>query len=131
MSPNSTTSKIRAPAISGTFYPSDPSELEASVQYFLREADEHFESTTSAPKAIIAPHAGYIYSGLTAAAVYNRLHPAREIIKRVVILGPCHRVAINGLALPSTEIFQTPFGDIPLDTNAIENIKDLDKGNQI
>jgi AmmeMemoRadiSam system protein B/AmmeMemoRadiSam system protein A len=126
MSPNSTTSKVRAPAISGTFYPSNPSELEASVQYFLREADKHFESTTSAPKAIIAPHAGYIYSGLTAAAVYNRLRPAREIIKRVVILGPCHRVGINGLALPSTEIFQTPFGDIPLDTNAIENIKDLD-----
>ena len=57
MSSNSTTNKIRPPAISGTFYPSNPGELGASVQYFLHEADKHFESATSAPKAIIAPHA--------------------------------------------------------------------------
>ena len=117
---------IRSPAIAGTFYSSNATELEATIQYFLDEANRVFGAPTNSPKAIIVPHAGYSYSGLTAAAVYNRLHPAREVIKRVIILGPCHRVAINGMALPSTDIFQTPLGDVPLDKNAIMKIRDLD-----
>ena len=121
-----TSNNIRPPAIAGTFYPSNPAELEATVQYFLNEANRVFEPTIRVPKAIIAPHAGYIYSGLTAAAAYNRLHPSREVIKRVVILGPCHRVAVDGMALPSTDTFQTPLGDVPLDTDAIKKINDLD-----
>ncbi len=123
-SPTSTTSQlIRPPAVAGMFYPSNPKELEASVQYYLSEAAAKFgPAAESAPKAIIAPHAGYVYSGLTAAAVYNRLAPARDIIKRVVILGPCHRVAVNGLALPSTEVFATPLGEVPLDLDAVASI---------
>ncbi len=114
---------IRPPAVAGMFYPSNPKELEASVQYYLTEAANKFAAAgKTAPKAIIAPHAGYVYSGLTAAAVYNRLAPARDIIKRVVILGPCHRVAVNGLALPSTEIFATPLGEVPLDMDAVARI---------
>ena len=126
MSLNSVRNNIRPPAAAGTFYPRNPDELEASVHHYLNKADSLFEATQQAPKAIIAPHAGYVYSGLTAAAVYNRLYPAREIIKRVIILGPCHRVAINGAALPSTEIFQTPMGEIPIDTKSMESIKHLD-----
>jgi AmmeMemoRadiSam system protein B/AmmeMemoRadiSam system protein A len=122
----STSDNIRPPAIAGTFYPNNPVELEATVQYFLSEAVIKFGPAVNVPKAIIVPHAGYIYSGLTAAAVYNRLQPAREIIKRVVILGPCHRIAINGIALPSTEIFQTPLGNILLDKDAITSILNLE-----
>jgi MEMO1 family protein len=122
--PSSTSSQlIRPPAVAGMFYPSNPKELEASIQYYLSEAAAKFEPAgETAPKAIIAPHAGYVYSGLTAAAVYNRLAPARDIIKRVVILGPCHRVAVNGLALPSTEVFATPLGEVPLDMDAVASI---------
>ncbi len=119
---NLDSSLIRRPAVAGMFYPSNPKELEASVQYYLNEAAAKFDQASSAPKAIIAPHAGYVYSGLTAAAVYNRLAPARDIIKRVIILGPCHRVAVNALALPSTEVFQTPLGDVPLDMDAVAEI---------
>jgi AmmeMemoRadiSam system protein B/AmmeMemoRadiSam system protein A len=123
---NNTPNNIRLPAIAGTFYPSNPAELEATVQYFLEKANNIFGPPINVPKAIIVPHAGYIYSGITAAAAYNRLHPARETIKRVVILGPCHRVAVDGMALPSTDIFRTPFGDVPLDIDAIKKINELD-----
>ncbi|HJO85930.1 MAG TPA: AmmeMemoRadiSam system protein B, partial [Rhodospirillales bacterium] len=125
MAPTSNTQSqlIRTPTVAGMFYPSNPKELEASVKYYLTEAAAKFEpAAKSAPKAIIAPHAGYVYSGLTAAAVYNRLAPARDIIKRVVILGPCHRVAVNGLALPSTEVFATPLGEVPLDMDGVTSI---------
>jgi AmmeMemoRadiSam system protein B/AmmeMemoRadiSam system protein A len=123
---NNMPDNIRPPAIAGTFYPSNPAELEATVQYFLDEANRVFGQPINVPKAIIVPHAGYIYSGLTAAAAFSRLHPARKAIKRVIILGPCHRVAVNGMALPSTDIFQTPLGDVPLDIDAIKKINDLD-----
>jgi AmmeMemoRadiSam system protein B/AmmeMemoRadiSam system protein A len=123
-SPSKTDSQlIRPPAVAGMFYPSNPKELEASVHYYLTEAANKFEMPSStAPKAIIAPHAGYVYSGLTAAAVYNRLLPAKDIIKRVIIMGPCHRVAVKGLALPSTEAFATPLGNVPLDMDAVASI---------
>ncbi|MBT3990613.1 MAG: AmmeMemoRadiSam system protein B [Rhodospirillaceae bacterium] len=122
LSPTISPDLIRPPAVAGMFYPSNPKELEATVEHFLSEATAKFDAAERAPKAIIAPHAGYVYSGLTAAAVYNRLRPAKDIIKRVVILGPCHRVAVNGLALPSTEVFQTPLGDVPLDMDAAAEI---------
>ena len=123
---NFASNRVRSPAIAGLFYPNDPNELEKTIHGYLAEAENIFEPAVSAPKAIIAPHAGYVYSGLTAAAVYRRLRPAQEIIKRVIILGPCHKVAVNGMALPDAEIFQTPLGDVQLDTAAIEKIKHLD-----
>jgi hypothetical protein len=75
-----------------------------------------------APKAIIAPHAGYIYSGPVAASAYKSLQAARGRIQRVVLLGPSHRVAFSGLAAASADYFATPLGDIPLDREAIEQI---------
>jgi AmmeMemoRadiSam system protein B len=82
-------------------------------------------SMQPAPKAIVVPHAGYIYSGSIAASAYARLVPARERIKRVVLLGPSHRVAFNGLAVSSADFFRTPLGKIPLDKKAIESITRL------
>jgi hypothetical protein len=75
------------------------------------------------PKAIIAPHAGYIYSGAIAASVYALVD--RASIRRVVLLGPTHRVAVRGLALPGCERFATPLGSIPIDAPAVELLKKL------
>ncbi len=122
---NFASDRVRSPAVAGIFYPNDPDELGATIQRYLEEAENIFEPAVTAPKAIIAPHAGYIYSGLTAAAVYNRLRPAREIIKRVIILGPCHKVAVRGLALPNDEIFRTPLGDVQIDMAAVQKLKHL------
>lgn len=79
----------------------------------------------SVPKAVVAPHAGYIYSGPIAASVYALLAPAANVIRRVVLLGPTHRVGVNGLALPSTSHFATPLGAIEIDTDAVAALSDL------
>jgi AmmeMemoRadiSam system protein B len=75
--------------------------------------------TSTQPKALIAPHAGYIYSGPIAASAYALLAPYAQTIRRVVLLGPCHRVAVRGLAVPHAIAFSTPLGDVPLDQDAI------------
>jgi AmmeMemoRadiSam system protein B len=103
------------------FYPDDPRELRAMLTEFLSVAPP----AGAVPKAIIAPHAGYIYSGPVAASVYARLKPARGVITRVVLLGPSHRVPFKGLALSSAARFTTPLGDIALDQEAAERIKNL------
>jgi MEMO1 family protein len=78
-----------------------------------------------APKAIIAPHAGYIYSGPIAGTVYARLAPARSVIRRVVLLGPSHRVYVRGLAAPEAQVFAMPFGAVPVDRDALDQLRDL------
>jgi hypothetical protein len=108
--------KVRRTAVAGSFYPADPNELRAAVQGYLESADG---KGTGIPKAIIAPHAGYIYSGPIAGSAYKRLVGARGRIKRVVLLGPAHRVGVQGLALSSADRFATPLGDIPVDLEAI------------
>ncbi len=113
---------VRHAAVSGQFYPNDQKELDAAVQYYLSQATP---KGGAAPKAIIAPHAGYIYSGPMAAEAYATLRPARNIIKRVILLGPCHRVALQGLGLPSVDYFRTPLGDISIDKIAIKEILSL------
>jgi len=77
------------------------------------------------PKALIVPHAGYVYSGSVAAEAYDRLRPARGIVRRVVLLGPCHRVPVRGLALPEAGAFATPLGEVPLDREAIASLAGL------
>lgn len=115
---------IRPPAVAGMFYPSDPAELRRTIDGFLAQArtdqpDVSVGSSSAdrrtAPKALIAPHAGYIYSGLVAASAYVRLAPLRGTITRVVLLGPSHRVGFRGLALSSADYFDTPLGRISLD----------------
>src|SRR3989338_8519952 len=104
-------SAIRAPAVARLFYPADPRQLAHEVQQLLAAVQPH-ELT---PKSLIVPHAGYIYSGPIAATAYATLQPIAARIRRVVLLGPTHRVAVRGLALPGVEAFDTPLGRIMLD----------------
>lgn len=112
---------IRTPAVAGMFYPIDPKEIQNVVRGFLQQV----KKPTVIPKAIIAPHAGYIYSGPIAASAYAYLHPLRTVIKRVILLGPSHRVSFEGLAASSAQHFATPLGNIPLDRKAIDDLLTL------
>ena len=112
---------VRPPAVAGTFYPADRNQLSALLRELLNATKVQGE----APKAIIAPHAGYIYSGAIAASAYAKLVPARETVTRVVLLGPAHRVGFVGLAVSSADAFSTPLGQIPLDQDAIALLLDL------
>ena len=112
---------VRTPAVAGLFYPDDPRELRGQVADFLAAAP----AGGAVPKAIIAPHAGYVYSGPIAASAYVRLQPARGRITRVVLLGPAHRVGFHGLALSGADYFQTPLGRIKIDKEAAEKISRL------
>jgi len=122
---------IRPAAVAGSFYPGNSQALAAAIDEFLSHAAADSRPATDSqtlkapPKAIIVPHAGYIYSGQAAATAYARLAPWRDSIKRVVLLGPVHRVAVRGLALPDTEAFATPLGTVALDLNAIASISDM------
>ncbi len=115
---------VRLPAVAGVFYPAEPADLAEEVSALLARSTDGARGKLL-PKAIIAPHAGYIYSGPTAAAVYARLALSRRQITRVVLLGPVHRVPVRGLALPGVQAFATPLGMIPLDAEAIERIAAL------
>ena len=112
---------IRSPAVAGLFYPADGRQLQHDVHTLLAKAKLHdFE-----PKALIVPHAGYIYSGSVAAAAYANLSSTAAAIQRVVLLGPAHRVAVRGLALPGVDVFDTPLGSIKLDTGLASAIAHL------
>ena len=114
-------SPVRHPAVAGQFYPDDPGELRAMLQEYLEAA----LAGGPVPRAIIAPHAGYVYSGLVAASVYVCLRPARERIRRVVLVGPAHRVPFRGLALPGVAAFATPLGPVPVDEAAGSRLLEL------
>ena len=101
---------VREPAVAGTFYPDNKQVLVSDIKA-LMDGVSPAERQVS-PKAMIVPHAGYIYSGQTAAIAYARLMPARHTIKRVVLLGPVHRVPVRGLALPDVDAFATPLGTV-------------------
>jgi AmmeMemoRadiSam system protein B len=116
---------LRPAAVAGSFYPGDATLLGSTVDALLAAAQPAVAGAArkgTVPKAIIAPHAGYVYSGPIAASIYALLAPARARITRVVLLGPAHRVAIHGMALPGVEAFATPLGKIGID---VENVKKL------
>jgi AmmeMemoRadiSam system protein B/AmmeMemoRadiSam system protein A len=100
------------------FYPRDARELEREVAELI-DGVENLAPRFGHPKALIVPHAGYIYSGPVAARAYDELAAARGVVKRVVLLGPVHRVPVRGLALPGAEAFDTPLGRIPVDAEAV------------
>jgi MEMO1 family protein len=116
---------VRPSAVAGTFYPSAAADLSHAVSALLAGAPELPEPLTLAPKALIVPHAGFIYSGTTAALAYAQLKSVRTVIRRVVLLGPAHRVAVRGLALPGSERFATPLGTVDVDSEAVAAIGDL------
>ena len=105
---------VRAPAVAGMFYPGDPAELRGMVMQLLSNAPSAAPDATP-PKALIAPHAGYVYSGSVAARAYKLIEPLRDTLRRVVMIGPSHRVYFQGIALPSARAFGTPLGEIPID----------------
>ena len=115
--------KIRPPAVAGMFYPADADDLQQTVEQHLGTVKT--SATEKPPKAVIAPHAGYIYSGPIAASVYARVRPARDSIRRVVLFGPAHRVPFPGLATSSADGFETPLGIVPLDREAIQTALNL------
>lgn len=107
---------IRQPAVAGSFYPADPHQLAADLRRML---DSVAGPRQLPPKALIAPHAGYVYSGPIAATAYARLSEAHRDISRVILIGPAHRVAFAGIGVSTADAFRTPLGDIPLDGAAI------------
>lgn len=122
--------RIRRPAVAGTFYPGSPHALEEAVCGYLRAADAAGErrpdaDREAAPKALIAPHAGYVYSGFVAASAYVRIAPRAAEIRRVVLLGPAHRVPVRGLAAPTCDVFETPLAPARLDREALARISAL------
>ncbi len=114
--------KIRSPAVAGMFYPAAADTLSEMVDDMLAQARPAADMRA---KALIAPHAGYIYSGPIAASAYAQLQKYRAQISRVVLLGPVHHVPVYGLALPEADFFSTPLGKIPLDPDAIRAIQAL------
>jgi MEMO1 family protein len=112
---------IRPAAVAGMFYPAEPRQLAHDVKQYLADA-RPFDLV---PKALIVPHAGYIYSGAVAATAYATLRTIASRIRRVVLLGPTHRVAVRGLALPGADAFDTPLGRVTLDATGARAIAHL------
>jgi hypothetical protein len=114
---------VRPPAVAGQFYPDDPEELKKAVNGFLADATAPCDDAV--PKAVIAPHAGYMASGPIAGSAYACLRRGRDTFKRVVLLGPSHFVAFRGLAASSAGIFQSPLGSVPVDQEAVGHARAL------
>ena len=111
----STPTAVRPAALAGRFYPAAAQALRAQLADLLARAAPVSTPVGARPKLIVVPHAGYVYSGAVAAAAYARLRPQARDIRRVVLLGPAHRVALHGLALPQAQAFETPLGRVPID----------------
>lgn len=109
--------RVRQPAVAGQFYPGTAQELEQQVDGLLAQAEE---PEGEVPKAVIAPHAGFMFSGAVAATAYKRLAPARGRIRRVVVLGPSHFVPVLGLAASSAAHFSTPLGEMAVDAEGLD-----------
>ena len=107
---------VREPAVAGLFYPAAKSQLRQTVDRLLHHAALH---SGVSPKALILPHAGYVYSGAAAAAACKLLQPLRTRIRRVALFGPAHRVYLDGMSVPSADAFRTPLGDVALDSKVI------------
>jgi AmmeMemoRadiSam system protein B len=112
--------KVRPPAVAGTFYPGDPKALRKEI---LRYLETTLPPEGLRPKGAIVPHAGYVYSGPVAATAYAALAPLRGIARRVVLVGPSHRVPFDGLAIPTAEAFDTPLGRVTIDQDALDRAR--------
>ena len=105
-------SRVRPPAVAGLFYPEDPAALAVAIERALTVPVPDEEP---APKALIVPHAGYVYSGPTAGVAYARLRRLRGTVERVVLCGPAHRAWVDGIAVTGADAFATPLGSVPVD----------------
>jgi AmmeMemoRadiSam system protein B len=125
---------VRPPAAAGTFYPDDASLLASEVDAMLDQAEQRLTRRAldrgelrehERPKALVVPHAGYEYSGATAAAAYAELAPFVRDIARVVLLGPAHRMPVAGLASPGASGMRTPLGVVPIDEDSIARVASI------
>jgi AmmeMemoRadiSam system protein B len=114
-------SEVRAAAVAGRFYPGQTAQLEQDVDAML----QHAQTDAPCPKALVAPHAGYVYSGQIAAEVYARVRNGADHISRVILLGPSHRVGFDGIATSSADFYTTPLGQIPLDKSSMARVEEL------
>lgn len=112
----------RAPAVAGAFYPANPVVLGRQIDAFLAGVKD---KAPIGPKALIVPHAGYIYSGPIAATAFAQLAPIASRIRRVVMLGPAHRLPFGGIAYPSADRLLTPLGPVTVDRSALAGLADL------
>jgi AmmeMemoRadiSam system protein B len=112
----------RPPAVAGLFYDRDPDRLRRQVSNLLADVAA---APGIVPKALIAPHAGYAYSGAVAAAAFATLRDGAEAITKVVLIGPAHYVHVRGIAAPTVDAFATPLGAVPLDSAALKSIANL------
>lgn len=123
---------IRYPAVAGRFYTHSPAQLQAQLDGWLNATDHDNESTTnntvepSTIRALIVPHAGYMFSGQTAAKAYRQLLPLADKIKRIILIGPSHRYYFRGCALPPADVFATPLGNFTLSTQTIATLSELE-----
>ena len=109
----------RPAAVAGSFYPRDPVRLQTEVLELLGGVSP---PSKVLPKALIAPHAGYVYSGRVAGAAFGKLRASAQTIKRVVLIGPAHYVHLGGIAAPKVNAFETPLGRVVVDTEACSQI---------
>ena len=116
-----TAARVRPAAVAGMFYPAQPDQLVGDVDALIA-ATTPAPDDVDVPKALVVPHAGYMYSGPVAAAGYARLVPARGRITRVVLIGPAHRALVHGVAASSTDAFATPLGEVPVDTTVRDEL---------
>jgi MEMO1 family protein len=107
-----TTTHVRPAAVAGRFYAGEPAALRAELDAMLAAAPS---AAGPRPKALIVPHAGYIYSGPIAASAYNLLRGMSPLPRRIVLLGPAHTVALRGVALPEADVLATPLGEVRVD----------------
>lgn len=109
---------VRSPAVAGLFYSDNADSLAMEVHSYLAGVEQRGPP----PKAMILPHAGYEYSGAVAASGYARLRRVRDIVTRVILIGPSHYVPLRGLAVSPAESFTTPLGEVPVDRPAVERL---------
>lgn len=113
----------RPPAVAGSFYAGSSAQLQAQIEAAI--ADSHPARLKAPPKALIVPHAGYPYSGAIAASAFAALRPWANHYRRVVLIGPAHRLPFRGIAIPEYNAFATPLGDVFLDSQSLDEISKL------
>src|SRR5262249_32547103 len=113
---------VRPAAVAGAFYAADPDRLRQDVAGLMAAVPE---GARPAPRALIAPHAGYVYSGPVAAHAFAALRDSASAPRRIVVIGPAHYVAVRGIAIPTAAAFATPLGRVPVDREALARLGDL------
>ncbi|MDY0194672.1 MAG: AmmeMemoRadiSam system protein B [Sulfurovaceae bacterium] len=116
---------IRKSAVGGQFYPSDPKEISSMFKYYNQILDKHLNDKTllnKKPRAIIVPHAGYIYSAFTANTAFRLLENTNA--KRIVVIGPSHRIYLRGTSISDYDEYETPFGMLSIDKNLVHELRD-------